>query len=262
MRLPFRLVAFGYRLRFRIRYVLNVPRVFRNWWAWPLPKLGFDSVLELRNGLRFSVRAGTSDLTVLNEAAILNPYLGSGHIELSQDSIVVDVGANMGDFAIWAASLCPLGRVYAVEPMRESISALETNKALNSLQNIEIIQAALGDHEGEITLSIAGAESSAHFHPDAGTNTQTARLTTLPQLMRDYGLEKIDLLKMDCEGSEWDILPAAREVLPRIRQICMEFHLERGWTAEKLAEWLRSNGYEVWYSEGARWTGLLWARRD
>lgn len=145
--------------------------------------------------------------------------------------------------------------------MSESISALETNKALNRLQNIQIIQAALGDHEGEIRVSIAGSHSSARFNIDEGTNTQTARLTTLPQLMRDYGLEHIDLLKMDCEGSEWDILPAAREVLPRIRQICMEFHLERGWTAEKLAQWLRANGYEVWHSEGARWTGLLWARR-
>ncbi len=258
MRLPWRLTVFVTRLRNRVRYVLNVPRVFRNWWAWPLPKLGVNTVLELRNGLRFSVRGGTTDLAVLNEAAIMNPYLGPGHIQLRQDAVVMDVGANMGDFAIQAAALCPLGRVYAIEPVSEYISLLETNKTLNRLSNIEIIQVALGDHEGEIRLSIAGSESGAYFN--GTTNTETARLTTLPQLMRECGLERIDLLKMDCEGSEWDILPAAREVLTRIRQICMEFHPARGWTAEKLAEWLRACGYEVWYTK-APWNGTLWARR-
>jgi FkbM family methyltransferase len=258
MRIPWRLNVFATRLRNRVRYVLNVPRVFRNWWAWPLPKLGVTTILELRNGLRFSVRGGTSDLGVLNEAAILNPYLGAGHIELRRDAVVMDIGANLGDFAIQAAALCPLGRVYAIEPVSEYISLLETNKALNRLSNLEIIQTALGDHVGEVMLSAAGSESGAYFN--GATKTETARLTTLPQLMRDCGLAHLDLLKMDCEGSEWDILPAARDVLPQIRQICMEFHPARGWTAEKLAEWLRSSGYEVWYTK-APWNGILWARR-
>ena len=258
MRVPSRLSVFATRLRNRIEYAPKIPRVYRNWWAWPLPRLGVNTVLELRNGLRFSVRAGTTDLAVLNEAVFMNPYLGHGHVELREDSVVMDVGANMGDFAIQAAARCPLGRVYAVEPMSEYSSLLETNKRLNRLSNIEIIQVALGDHEGEISLSVAGAESGAYFN--GTTRTETARLTTLPQLMRDCGLERIDLLKIDCEGSEWDILPAAHAVLPRIRQICMEIHPCRGWTAEKLAEWLRASGYEVWYDEPPS-KSILWARR-
>jgi FkbM family methyltransferase len=256
--LPWKLIVFGSRLRNRFRYVLNVPRVFRNWWAWPLPKFGVNVILELRNGLRFFVRGGTNDLAVLNEAAILNPYLGSEHIELRQDAVVMDVGANIGDFTVMAASRCSLGRVYAVEPISEYIPVLEINKKLNLLSNVEIIQVALGDHEGEIRLTVAGGQSSTHF--GSATDTETARLTTLPQLMRDCGIEQIDLLKMDCEGAEWEILPSAREALPRVRQICMEFHPARGWTAEKLAALLRESGYEVWYTE-APWNGSLWARR-
>ena len=258
MRVPSKLSEFAIRLRNRVEYLPNISRAYRNWWAWPLPKLGVSTVLELRSGLRFSVRAGTTDLAVLNEAVFLNSYLGPGHIELHHDAVVMDVGANMGDFAIQAAARCPSGRVYAVEPMSEYASLLETNKKLNRLSNIEIIRVALGDHEGEITLSIAGAESSAFF--DGATNTETARLTTLPQLMHDCGLERIDLLKMDCEGSEWDILPAAQEVLPRIRQICMEVHPARGCTAAKLADWLRGNGYEVRYNEPPA-KSILYARR-
>jgi FkbM family methyltransferase len=254
------LYEFATRLRNRLEYAPNILRMYRNWWAWPLPKLGVDTVLELRNGLRFSVRARTTDLAVLNEAVFLNPYLASGHVELREDSVVMDVGANIGDFAIQAAARCPRGRVYAVEPMSEYSTLLETNKRLNRLSNLEIFRVALGDHQGEIKLSIAGAESGAYFNGTTKANTETARLTTLPQLMRDYGLERIDLLKMDCEGSEWDILPAARSVLPQIRQICMEIHPARGWTAERLAEWLRESGYEVWYNEPPA-KSILWARR-
>jgi FkbM family methyltransferase len=234
--------------------------MYRNWWAWPLPKLGVNTVLELRNGLRFSIRAHTTDLAVLNEAVFLNPYLASGHVELREDSVVMDVGANLGDFAIQAAARCPRGRVYAVEPMREYSSLLETNKRLNRLSNLEILPVALGDHEGEIKLSIAGAESGAYFNGTTKAKTETARLMTLPQLMRDCGLDRIDLLKMDCEGSEWDILPAALSVLPQIRQICLEIHPGRGWTAERLAEWLRACGYEVSYNEPPA-KSILWARR-
>jgi hypothetical protein len=68
-------------------------------------------------------------------------------------------------------------------------------------------------------------------------------------------------LKLDCEGAEWDILPASEVVLPRVRQIAMEFHCERGWTVEKLANWLRSRGFVVRHTEGPG-MGLLWARRE
>jgi hypothetical protein len=75
------------------------------------------------------VRGGTNDLAVLNEAAILNPYLGSEHIELRQDAVVMDIGANIGDFTVMAASLSPLGRVYAVELISEYIPALRSTRA-------------------------------------------------------------------------------------------------------------------------------------
>jgi hypothetical protein len=89
---------------------------------------------------------------------------------------------------------------------------------------------------------------------------EAVEMVTLERLMEDHSIDTLDLLKLDCEGSEWDILPAAERVLPRIDQICMEFHCERGWTAGKLALWLRAHGFAVSHTAGP-WNGLLWARR-
>jgi FkbM family methyltransferase len=241
--------------------MVKAPFVFQNWWRWPLPKLGMDTVLELRNGLRFFVRGGTTDLAAINESFMFNSYLAAGHIELNEDAIVIDVGANIGDFTMQVAKMCPKGRVYAVEPLADCVAVLRRNLALNYLVNVEILNSALGGHDGETRLFGAGVSSSEHFHIRGTSDSETVRITTLARLINDWQLERIDLLKLDCEGAEWDILPTATEVLPRIRQISMEFHPDRGWTGARLAQFLRESGYAVWYQTNAPWNGLLWARR-
>jgi len=245
------------RWRARFRYLFSAPFVYRNWWAMFLPKLGVSVVLELRSGLRYLVRAGKTDLTVVNEAAMVDPYFGSGYITVPEDGVAFDVGANIGDVTMKLAQLCPRGRVIAVEPVSEHARMIAVQMLLNGVKNVTCIEAALGDREGQIEIHVAGGQSSGYWGEG---KTETARLTTLPQLMRELGIVRIDLLKLDCEGAEWDILPAAEEVLPQIRQICMEFHCARNWTPEKLASWLRERGYEVRHTAGP-WNGLLWAIR-
>jgi len=126
---------------------------------------------------------------------------------------------------------------------------------LNGVENITWICAALSGSQGEAAAAGAGSP-----YARGSAALERVQTTTLPRLMADHGLDRIDLLKMDCEGAEWDILPAAEDVLPRVRQICMEFHCDRGWTAEKLADWLEKRGFEVLHTRGT-WNGLLWARR-
>ena len=221
----------------------------------PLPKLGINTVLRLRDGTRYHVRGGTLDLSVINEQAFSNPYLGSGFVTLNADAVVIDVGANIGDFAVLAARKCPAGRVVAVEPLRSAGRIIEAQARLNNLHNITWVHAVLSDRNG---TSAANRPGSAYDTAE-GTAEQVES-HTLAQLMADLQLDRIDLLKLDCEGAEWDILPSAEAVLPRVRQIAMEFHCERGWTVEKLADWLRSRGFVVQHTEGPG-MGLLWARR-
>jgi FkbM family methyltransferase len=245
------------RWRNRFRYLFSAPSTYRNWWVMFLPKMGVSVVLELRSGLRYLVRAGTTDLTVVNEAAMADPYFGSGYITVAEDAVALDVGANIGDVTMRLAQLCPKGRVIAVEPVSEHVRMIQVQALLNDVKNVTCIEAALGDREGQIDIHVDGGQSSGYWGKG---KTEKARLTTLSQLMRDLGMDRIDLLKLDCEGAEWDILPASEDVLPQIRQICMEFHCARNWTPEKLASWLRERGYEVRHTPGP-WNGLLWAVR-
>jgi FkbM family methyltransferase len=241
------------RWRHRIGYVLNAPAVYRNWWAMCLPKLGVDATLELRDGSRYFVRAHTTDLAVVNEVAFTNPYLQAGYVVIQADAVVLDVGANIGDFTVQAARRCPRGRVVAVEPLASAGAMIDRQARLNGLLNVTWVHAQLSGTDGR-----TATHQTANLYGSNGAH-EAARILTLPSLVAELRLDRIDLLKLDCEGAEWDILPASESILPRVRQICMEYHREGDWTPERLSRWLTERGFHVTHQPGA-WNGLLWAR--
>lgn len=251
------------RWRRSTRYLVALPFTYRNWWAVPLPKLGRSTVLELRNGTKYFVRAGSNDLAAVNETAIVNPYLAAPGIVLAADATVVDIGAYIGDFTMQAARACPRGRVIAVEPAGANVDMIVTQMSLNRITHVEPVHAAIGGAPGRVGVTsqgVSGRVDERGMRDASGGGAENVEMITLAQLLDRCRIGIVDLLKIDCEGSEWDILPAADPVLPRVRQIAMEFHCERGWTATALAAWLRARGFVVSHTGGA-WNGLLWATR-
>jgi FkbM family methyltransferase len=169
---------------------------------------------------------------------------------------VIDVGANIGDFSIQSARLCPQGKIYAIDPIKEHCERVAEHIKLNAIENVQIFQLALGGTTGDVEIRSDGSRSSTQW--GSGMPIRTLQVT-LPEFMRINHVEKIDLLKLDCEGAEWDILPAAESVLPVIRQICLEYHNGK-LNADWLAPWLSARGYTVRRTFG-QWNGLLWAWR-
>jgi hypothetical protein len=174
-------LVFWSRWRNRLRYVAAAPLVYRNWWVLPVAKLGVGVVLELRNGLRYHIRPHTTDLGVINEACLLDPYFGAGHIALPDDAIVIDVGANIGDFTLQAVRRCPSGHVIAIEPLGEHVRIIDAHVAMNGIRNVTCIQAALGGEDGESMVADNGSCSRS------GTGTELVRLKTLSLLMDEQG---------------------------------------------------------------------------
>ncbi len=250
--------VFGSRWRNRLHYAVAAPIVYENWWEMYVAKLrGRPTLLRLRDGTKYFVRPQSTDLGVINELAFRGDYFRGGYVTLRRDSHVVDVGANIGDFAVHAAWRAPAGRVIAIEPVAANCECLRTNVRLNHLSNVTVLELALGGREGRVGIHQAGVASSAVWGEG---ETQDVRVATLEAVLDEQRMEVVDLLKLDCEGAEWDLLPAAEGVLPRIRQICMEYH-NGTLTADWLQPWLERHGFTVWRTQGT-WNGFLWARRD
>ncbi len=208
-------------------------------------------------------------------------YLRHG-LDLPEEACVFDVGANIGMFTLFVHHLCRRPRLFAFEPSPPAFEKLAANRELYDL-DVELFPCALSDREGtaEFTLyprasvmsglyadaaeeeqlfrdymAVQEQEGQAHAaellqHVDelaAGRfekQVVECRLRTLSGVIREHGIERIDLLKVDAEKSEMDIFVGIEEEhWARIRRIIAEVHDIDG-RVERAAELLRGHGFEV-----------------
>jgi FkbM family methyltransferase len=188
-----------------------------------------------------------------NEFAFLRAVLEPGMVFL-------DGGANDGLYSLYAARrVAPDGRVFAVEPSAREFQRLQANLALNRLTNVETLQIALGSEPGESTLAIAesGHEGQNTIgatvsNPKVTTSAhETVRVKTIDGLVGELGLDRLDFVKLDIEGSEVDALDGARQALARFRPIVLleaedERLASQQRTKQDLLRIVDEIGYELW----------------
>ncbi|MBO0952025.1 FkbM family methyltransferase [Fibrella forsythiae] len=154
--------------------------------------------------------------------------------QLPEQPVVIDIGANAGFFAVQLLSKIKRATVYAYEPVPANVQAfqqtLEANPRLK--RTVHLFQMAVtGHHKAVIDLFAEAADDNqvvasvlASFHEN-NTRTLTVKGITLTSIIESNNLAVIDLLKMDCEGSEYDIFyNTDPDLFRRVRHIVMEVH--------------------------------------
>jgi FkbM family methyltransferase len=198
--------------------------------------------------LRLTIR-GAMDLWAVKETYLDEFY--TRYSEPVQDGwTVVDIGAGVGDFAIKVAYSHPYNRVIAYEPFPGSFELLIRNLAVNAIANVMPRQEAVWRETGEITLDLSGGEplQIASGEEMAGDRVKVPAVT-LTEVLAQQELERIDLLKLDCEGAEYPILmEAPAETLAKVDRIIMEYHdLDEAQNYRVLGEFLVDAGYRVFW---------------
>jgi FkbM family methyltransferase len=221
-------------------------------------KLKRDPFVAVSKGgvkLRLDPLAGES--FTFFENFVRQDYLRNG-IALKAGDTVVDIGANIGAFALNAASIVgPTGRVIAIEPAGRTFARLEENVRLNNSGNIICVRAAVDHEPGTLTLRLhfKSAFSSAHnVNANSDGAVEIVPCHTLAQIFAEYRIQHVDLLKVDCEGSEYGIFESLpQELAARIHQIAMEVHPVEGMTFDRMRHSLEKLGFEVLHFPGYPW---------
>lgn len=184
------------------------------------------------------------DFGFIKEIFERRSYTAIPEMEIGESDTVVDAGANVGAFTLFAAVHAPRGRVIALEPNRALAQDLARNVKLNSLANVEVAHAALGPTDGTAILWHArtGSGNDSLIRGKRQMGEEVATLS-FPRLMELYRMDRVDFLKVDIEGTEWETLAEA-PWLGRVRRIAVEVHGEHGDT-QVLQDRLRSAGFEV-----------------
>ncbi len=161
----------------------------------------------------------SSDLGVILENFIENQY---GWLN-TENRQVVDIGANIGDTAVYSSKIKKSKKVIAFEPYPSSYKLAKKNIILNKLKNVVILNQGVGNKETYIRIkeSFVNTAGSDLKSFDAG---KKVKIVTLKNIVKKYEIEK-GILKMDCEGCEYPIvLNTDKETLRSFNQIMIECH--------------------------------------
>jgi FkbM family methyltransferase len=139
--------------------------------------------------------------------------------------VIIDIGANSGLFALRIKQLYPSAQISCYEPYPPNFEQLENTIALNGLESVTPLRKAVGAQPGQARLFIHKRNMGGHslYAAEAlGSDCVEVEVVNLASIL-DELRHDVDLLKIDCEGSEFDILMnlTSREAR-KIRQIIVE----------------------------------------
>lgn len=164
---------------------------------------------------------------------------------------VLDIGANVGFFSIAARAHYPDARIHSYEPNPRVFKFLKSN---TEQLGIEVYQEAVGADEGAVAMADTGESNQAR--------TIVSAQGDIPKIALQRAVERlggaVDLLKLDCEGGEWDLFKSAAP-WANIRDLRMEYHLFDSHTLEDVEQTLKKLGFRIIRFEPSGGFGLIWA---
>jgi FkbM family methyltransferase len=152
------------------------------------------------------------------------------------DSVCLDVGANVGLSTLALASLATMGRVLAIEPDARTCQFLAHNIRANGLSNVTVDRCFIGLNGSRKTFLFCAQNPacSPSMTPELVGRINRAserwdllevESVSIDSFVSSHGLEKLDFIKLDCEGADVEILSSARQTLERFRPaVVLEFN--------------------------------------
>lgn len=235
---------------------------FKNWYMLYAGRYGLlHKEMELihRSGLRIRLRPDTDDLRIVKSNFVKRNYT-KDFVQITRDSIVVDVGAHIGSFSIMVARSAR--KVLAFEPEPTNYQMLKKNVELNHLKNMSIFEMAVSGTSGhqDIYTHQGGSSADYSLYERGITNIKAGRIPTISveDILKREGLPRIDFLKLDCEGAEHDILRnMSFETAAKIMGMAMETHRVPSEFSIDIPLRLKELGFEIRMNSGG---GYIYAR--
>ncbi|MBP9152015.1 MAG: FkbM family methyltransferase [Flavobacteriales bacterium] len=170
----------------------------------------------------------------------------------SESPVIMDVGANVGYLSAFSFTRFPKAKVVSVEPIPKNLELLKRNQLRNNGFDWTVIEGVLSDKDGELEVQFDNSDSfstsASMYGLDRGSDSVKVMSKTLVSLMTELALPAIHILKLDCEGAEYDILYClTAEELNRIAFITMETHQidDERRNRDTLVSWLKEKRWKT-----------------
>lgn len=250
-----------------LRHLTYLPVIIgkiENWMPFLLNYIGLKNSGEeyrFRNGVRIVTRDRTDSATV----AVI--FIKRDYSTVKDGSTVIDIGANIGVYSVYAATESRHTSVYAYEPAPANYDLLLKNIQINNLEeNILPFSVGVAAKRGKRRLYLSRISPFNSLYADGEQGTIEVDCVSLIDVFELNRIDHCDILKVDCEGAEFEILYATpRSVFERISGIRMEYHNVvdvEGYQIDRLKLFLEDNGFRTMrLLEGSKVSGTIWLER-
>jgi len=198
------------------------------------------------------LRDNFGDVTNLHDLFFRNVYRVGA---LSEEGAVLDVGANIGLFSLWAAHHNPGRPIFSFEPIAGNCAMVRKNCPAAVVTN-----AGAGREPSVMSLRVdQHSVMASNSEMPWPTETQEFPVLPLDDFARQHNITSVAFLKIDTEGMELDVLDGAREVLRRTARAAMETHSEEKHRGS--IERLQTAGLRIIDQRFGPRTGMIYAQR-
>lgn len=214
-----------------------------------------DEIVRHRypRGYDFSMRRFSMDSLVVNELIVFSEY-DRFLPPLKANDWIVDVGAHIGVFGVHMAKTHPGVRIVCLEPNPDTYALLEKNIHANGLTGqVYPVNKGVAGASGKRDLYLDPTNTGGNSLTPNDYTTTSIRVpvTTIADVLRAHKIERIALLKMDCEGAEYEILQNTPDhILKNTNMIIMEYHT--GGSIDELRSRLERVGFKTELTHGMK----------
>jgi FkbM family methyltransferase len=167
---------------------------------------------------------------------------------------VFDIGAHLGYYSLlFAKCVGPVGRVVSFEAATSNFLTLQKNVVINNLHNIELINLAVFSKSGTTSMSVSTADSSSgdwSISREANGDSIQVQTISLDQFCQAKSVFP-DFIKIDVEGTEYDVLIGGRETIGKSRPTMLIelHHFDGDMATNRVPDLLRESGYRIQWLE-------------
>ncbi|MFB2833822.1 FkbM family methyltransferase [Floridanema evergladense] len=194
-------------------------------------------------------------ITCYREVIIDDCYDIFNYSKQVNPSVIVDIGANVGMFSKLCSLLFPNADIYAYEPNPNALKWLDKN---SKDTRIKVFPYAVSNEMGVLMLDTECDSTIGRINQSGKTSVKSIAASEVAES------RQIDLLKMDCEGSEWSIL-RDKSLLQRTQYFCLEYHLYDERSIKDLKTLIQESGHQIsrisYNTAYGEKFGLLWSSR-
>ena len=108
-------------------------------------------VLETRKGIKIKLRVDSTDLMAFTNVWLVEEYQKTDSC-IKYEDVVIDIGAHIGLFALYASQFCKAGKIFCFEPIKENFDVMTSNIELNRISNVYSTNAAVSVDNNIVTI--------------------------------------------------------------------------------------------------------------